>query len=212
MRQDTPFKICIILSTCIHLAVLHPWPFLRLIPEPDISSQRIELVYLQNNLIEDVIVKDTKPVISVKQKAEKSSSGSAEPYIEKEVAVPKITIFEIAQDPKAEDAGLAESVLDKIAFENYYLEVREKIKSALEKNGKRFDREGEVYLKFTIKRGGELRDLALYKNSTGNIPLLEKIAIKSVKEASPFPPFDEEITKAELPFKLPIRFILHPHN
>ena len=91
-------------------------------------------------------------------------------------------------------------------YEDYCLKVREKIKSILEKNRIRFTKEGEVCVRFIIDRNGALKDLSLYKSSSKNTHPLEKITIESIKQASPFMPFDDKMDEKELLFKLPIRF------
>ncbi len=170
---------------------------------PEIPSQRIELTYFREELT------------SIKSKTEKKSVEAAEQKelkiaITKTPEAPVPLVAETYTEAKIDLKPEGNSSEDGGTLENYYLKVREEIKSALEKHGKRFTREGEVYVKFIISKDGALKELALYKNSTRGASSLEAIAIKSIKEASPFPPFDDGINKAELPFKVPIRFALQP--
>ncbi len=220
------FKICIILSTCVHLAVLYPRSFLHLIPKQERPSQRIELTYFRSGPIKDVVVKDIKPITvqkevkparyplsNVVKLAEIKTPEVPEPLIVETYTEPKIDLkSEMPEGFREEKGNTADgsSEDDAMLLEGYHLKVREKIKGMLEKNGKRFTREGEVYVKFVISKAGTLKDLVLYKDSGKEMHSLEAIAIKSIKEASPFPPFDSEIEETELSFKIPIRFTLHP--
>ena len=86
------------------------------------------------------------------------------------------------------------------------LTIREMIRTAIEKNCKRIPKEGDVSVRFIIDRNGNIKEVALYKTSRRGIKFLENIAIRSIKEASPFPPFSDEMQDKELPLILPIRF------
>lgn len=220
MWRDAPFKICLILSTFIHLTFLYPWSFLEVTPSAKITFQKLELTYFKVGETEDVLVKDIKPITSIKEKSEKEDTKTkrlekikidlkrdAESKIEEEKT--KEEKPEIAKVPQRETDAKESDSEDETLRDSYYLEVREKIKAALEKNGRRFMKEGDVYVRFIVKRDGTLKDLILYKKSGKNMRVLEEIAIKSIKEASPFPAFDESMKEAELPFDLPIRFSLH---
>jgi len=223
MSSNTPFKICIILSVFTHLAVICPWPFLRLMSKPEIPFKKIELTYFLEGPVKDVIIKDIKPVTSVREerikniktatrkKADNDLSEALELKIKKnkgaseEITSETSGNFEnkktVATKNNSEDTGIRE---------NYYLKVREKIKSILEKNCRGRMEEGEVYVKFIITKNGTLKDLVLYKNSLKNARFLEAMAIKSIRQASPFPPFDDGINETELLFKQPIQITHHP--
>ncbi len=68
-------------------------------------------------------------------------------------------------------------------------------------------RESEVGIKFVLDRNGNLKDIFLYRGTGPDASSLEKLAVKSVKEASPFPPFSDKIKEGELQFNLPIRVV-----
>ncbi len=207
MSSNAHFKICIILSTFIHLTLLHSRPFMPFIQRSEMPSQRIELTYFQESPAKDVVIKNIKPIVSSKTPGA-STPLMVETYkkVEIDLKPEESTSLQVEEIKTVEPMDSASE--DGEVLENYYLKVREMIKSALEKNGKQFTKEGEVYIKFVISRNGDLRDLALYKTSTKDISSLEVIAIKGIKDASPFPTFAGEIDKKELPFKIPIRFTL----
>ena len=220
MRRDTTFKVCIIISACIHIAILIPWSFFNIISMPEVSFQRIELSYFKDGPVTDVLIKDIKPITSVKGRTDEQNIKTAKlkevkiglnEKTKKSSEAAKDTIAKISKDAEPEDLGTIEGdVEDGLAYMDYYLRVREKIKSTLEKNGRRFMQEGDIHVRFTITRDGTLKDLMLYKKSGGYVVPLETIAIKSIKDASPFPAFGEDIKEGEIPFDLPIRFTRHP--
>lgn len=224
MWRNTPFKICIVLSACTHIAIIYPWPFLQSMSRPEISFQRIELTYFEEGAIQDVLIKDLKPITSVKQASRKKNiemvklekvkidlKKSSESKFEQKPIVAKNTISGISKDSRQKNSDTTESASkDEIIRENYCLKVREKIKSILEKKSKRFTGEGEIYARFIINRNGILKNLTMHKGSGKGTHLFGIIAIESIKEASPFPSFGDEIKENELLFKLPIRFTYHP--
>ena len=64
MRQDAPLRIFIIVSAFIHITVLCPWPFLRMMPRPEVSFRKIELTYFQDSERDDVFIKDSASLTS----------------------------------------------------------------------------------------------------------------------------------------------------
>ncbi len=146
------FKICIILSTCVHLAVLCPRSFLRLIPKQEWPSQRIELTYFRSDPIKEVVVKDIEPITAQKEvkpvryslsnvvrPAEIKTPEVPEPLIVETYTEPKIDLKPETPESLREEKGNTadgSSEDDAILLEGYQLKVRERIKAMLEKNGK----------------------------------------------------------------------------
>lgn len=90
---------------------------------------------------------------------------------------------------------------------NYYQVVREKIKDYAYKNYAG-DSTGEVFLIFTVLSNGSLSDLGLIEEKSVENKFLKSIALKSVRYASPFPPFPREIVHPRLKFNIIICFEL----
>jgi outer membrane biosynthesis protein TonB len=65
---------------------------------------------------------------------------------------------------------------------------------------------GEVYLTFILARDGDLRDINIIEGKTYASEYLRGSAIRSVKEASPFPPFPQDLNYPELTFNVIISF------
>ena len=224
MWQDISFKVCIILSTCIHIAVLYPRPLLRLMSKPEITFKRIELTYLKEGGIKEVLVKSSEPITSIRQKSEKTDiettklekveivlKQSPKAKIEKIKEEKEDILPEIPEDSERKKTDTVKTVSGDTGIrEDYCLRVREKIKSALEKNRRHFTKDGEIHVRFAITRDGILKNLTVDKRTDKNIRQLVTIALESIKKASPFPPFSDKMDENELLFKLPIRFTCHP--
>jgi periplasmic protein TonB len=67
---------------------------------------------------------------------------------------------------------------------------------------------GGVYLTFILARTGELREINIIENKTNANDYLRQVAIRSVREASPFAPFPQDLRYPELTFNVIISFEL----
>ncbi len=89
-------------------------------------------------------------------------------------------------------------------YMNYYNMIRERIRA----NAYKYytcQEKGEVFLSFVVNSDGQLGGIYLNKNFSSKNKLV-KIAFKSIKEASPFPPFPEELKFSKLQFNISIYF------
>ena len=90
------------------------------------------------------------------------------------------------------------------AYMDYYHLIREKIRV----NAYRYynsSSQGQVFLTFIVSNGGNLEEIYLNATSSENKELTE-IALKSIKEAAPFPPFPPELNYPRLQFNVSIYF------
>jgi len=91
------------------------------------------------------------------------------------------------------------------AYMNYYRIIREKIRANAYHNYNT-NRKGEVLVGFLILKDGTLKDIRLNPESVNN-KTLQVIALKSIKEAAPFPAFPAELKKySQLRFSISIYF------
>lgn len=98
--------------------------------------------------------------------------------------------------------------IDKInnpSYLTYYQIVREKIRRAAYQSYTRTET-GEVYLTFVIANNGFLKDVKLIEEKSSRDPYLKEIALKSIRDASPFPVFDKELDYPQLSFNVVISF------
>lgn len=91
------------------------------------------------------------------------------------------------------------------SYLNYYQFVREKIRRAAYQNYGR-SQEGEVYLSFIVLKEGSLKDVRLVEQKSSLNPYLRGVALKSIKDASPFPVFPRDLDYPQLSFNVIISF------
>ncbi len=112
--------------------------------------------------------------------------------VKKKITLPAVTPLDIDK-------------IDNPSYISYYQIVREKIKRAAYQNYSRTD-VGEVYLSFIIARDGYLRDIRLAEDKSCVNVYLREIALRSLKDASPFPNFPKELDYPYLSFNVVISF------
>jgi TonB family protein len=88
---------------------------------------------------------------------------------------------------------------------SYYQLVREKIKRAAYQNYTGTEI-GEVTISFVVSKDGSLKDLRLIADKSSPSEYLTEIALRSIREASPFPGFPQELDYPQLSFNLAITF------
>ena len=100
--------------------------------------------------------------------------------------------------------------LEKInnpTYVTYYQLVREKIRRAAYQNYSRGET-GVVYLAFVISTNGILRDVRLIEEKSSVNYYLRETALRSIRDASPFPAFPKELDYPQLSFNVIISFEL----
>ncbi|MFA6321760.1 MAG: energy transducer TonB [Candidatus Omnitrophota bacterium] len=92
------------------------------------------------------------------------------------------------------------------SYSNYYKLIREKIVHKVEYNYKDYYRNGDVSLFFTLKLDGSLDRIDVDIDKSTKDRRLIDVAIKSLQQASPFPPFPKELNVPKASFDLTISF------
>lgn len=95
--------------------------------------------------------------------------------------------------------------INNASYISYYQIVREKIRRTAYQNYTRTET-GEVYLSFIISCEGDLKDVHLIEEKSSFDPYLRNVALRSIKEASPFPGFPKELDYPQLTFNVIISF------
>jgi TonB family protein len=95
--------------------------------------------------------------------------------------------------------------IDNPSYINYYQIVREKIRRSAYRNYMH-NETGEVYLSFIISNDGLIRDVRLAEEKTIVNDYLKNIALRSIRDASPFPNFPKELDYPQLSFNIIISF------
>jgi len=98
--------------------------------------------------------------------------------------------------------------LEKInnpTYVSYYQFVREKIRRAAYQHYTRTET-GEIYLAFVISSDGSLQDVRLIEDRSAGNSYLRDISLRSIRGASPFPPFPKDLDYPQLSFNVIISF------
>lgn len=95
--------------------------------------------------------------------------------------------------------------IDNPSYINYYQIVREKIRRSAYQNYTQ-NETGEVYVSFIISNDGYIKGVHLVEDKTTANDYLRGIALRSVKDASPFPNFPKELDYPQLSFNIIISF------
>ena len=95
--------------------------------------------------------------------------------------------------------------IDNPSYISYYQIVREKIRRSAYQNYTR-NETGEVYVSFIISNDGYIKDVRLADEKTTANDYLKNIALRSIRDASPFPNFPKELDYPQLSFNIIISF------
>jgi outer membrane biosynthesis protein TonB len=91
-------------------------------------------------------------------------------------------------------------------YVNYYQLIREKIRSRLKDNYRYYNREGDVYLSFTLTPNGSLLSYSIDKSRSTQDDILLQITGNSLKAVSPFPSLPRSLTASKMSFSIAISF------
>jgi len=139
-----------------------------------------------------------KPLISTTASEESSKEASFKPKNLVSSLVPKKTkVFSHSTKSNSDD-----SLNDYLHKLRLLIEKNKEYPFAARKRGL----EGKVVLEFALNIKGELVSLKI-KRSSG-YAILDKAAIKAVKNATPFPPLPQEICSRQILINLPVCFCL----
>ena len=98
------------------------------------------------------------------------------------------------------------SKLQDPVFATYYQAIREKIRKAAKRRyeGKRDS--GDVSLGFTLFSNGRLKEASVFRKTSQATSNLGVLAVQSLVDASPFPPFPGRFEREQLSFLVVLTF------
>jgi len=222
MFFDRTFLIAILISACVHGAILFQTSNLTLFSR-NTKNKKVEVSYLktpQENNARNIPVKSQLlPRVSVKQKTQ---GAEPPPYIDKSAifrqdryspGLPRPSFSKpalvnpdiIAVKKKVVIPPIDIQKINNPIYVSYYQMVREKIRHCAYNNFIQAE-EGEVYLTFTASSDGNIRDIHLVEEKSSSSPYLRKVGFASIKDASPFPNFPKELDYPQLTFNVIISF------
>ncbi len=217
------FQITFFISLIAHGAILWQNPNFNFFPK-DKKETNLEVSYVKRP------IESKEPLKTITPKREPFLKLSAQVTVENRTPPPfidKENFFKGVGKVSLSDPGFAKPVFNKpdiIAIKkkitlppidinkinnpsyiSYYQIVREKIKRSAYQNytGKEV---GEATVLFVISCDGYLKDLRLKEENSRLSTYLRETALKSIKEASPFPNFPKELDYPQLSFNLTITF------
>jgi len=195
--MDMPFAKAVAVSVIIHAAIFAPLYRAAIVEEP--------VKKMNEMVVEYVVSKDkprTPPPETPRLELAKNISMTA---VDKPAATPvkeEERNKEAHEDPAKKQAEIR-STKDYI---NYYQLIREKIRRKLKTNYTDKSKEGMVTLAFTLSSDGALKKAEVVKAASVDDLFLQKIAVSSVEEASPFKAFPKALSQPEMQFNLTVEF------
>jgi TonB family protein len=224
MESNRVFKITLIISFCVHGAILLSNPNLNVFPKQK-PEQKMEVSYVRppEEKARELKVQSLKsePFLKIPSKIT-ADRRIPPPFVDKE------NIFKINKSVSLEQARLNKPTtllkpdviavkkkitlppvdMDKInnsSYISYYQIVREKIRRSAYQNYTSSET-GEAYLSFVVSSDGQLKDVRLSEEKSSPNAYLKQIALRSIRDASPFPAFPKELDYPRLSFNVVISF------
>ena len=139
---------------------------------------------------------------------ENSSGGQKAIQIQKPTGFSKPTFMNsqvLAIKKKISLPAIEMAKIDNPSYISYYQIVREKIRRSAYQNYTH-NETGEVYISFIITNDGYIKDVRLAEEKTTANDYLKDIALRSIRDASPFPNFPKELDYPQLSFNIIISF------
>lgn len=224
MAPERNFQIALVLSLIAHSVVLVNYHSLDFLPLPK-KSLIMKITYIKNI---PQLTEVKKQTLNKKFSALKLPQPSNS--FEKESLLPpanKENLLSITRQnlPRSQAAvkpavirpdiipGKKKISLSRVesekshnqSYDTYYDFVREKIRRAAYQNYNR-NETGEIYLAFIISSTGTLQDARIIEEKSSINNYLREVALRSIKDAAPFPSFPQELDYPQLSFNVIISF------
>lgn len=175
-------------------------PFLKLDSKMVIGTRRAPLPYIEPE--------------NSSGNSKASSSGRERRGLASASQIPKATGFSkptfinsqvLAIKKRISLPAIEMAKIDNPSYISYYQIVREKIRRSAYQNFTH-NETGEVYASFIITNDGYIKDVRLAEEKTTVNEYLKDIALRSIRDASPFPNFPKELDYPQLSFNIIISF------
>ena len=224
MVPDRTFQITLLISLITHTIIFFNYPELVLLPERK-KPVMVEVVYLKNPPDfsktqkqalpkENLFLKLTSKIKNLEKSIPAPSPDKnaifniRRPAVSREPAFIKPLVIRpdvIAVRKKITLPPIDVNKINNPSYVSYYQLVREKIRRAAYQNYTHTET-GEIYLTFLISNTGILKDVRLIEEKSAPNFYLRDIALRSIKDAAPFPPFPKELDYPQLSFNVIISF------
>ena len=219
------FYMALLISLAVHLSIGGGSLLVKGKSTAVVKKKRMEVLYTvpkkedpQAKLSKDKLVE--KPVKEEKIALHDSLSSIA--LVKEHIVKPdalkvyervpeKVRSFNMAAKKTVSVPALQSEKINNPSYANYYSLIRGRIKQRANFNYSD-NYTGEVYLTFILTNDGALKELQILENRTTGGQFLRTIGLKSIKEATPFPPFPKELHYPELTFNVVISFQVHEES
>ena len=218
MSVDRKFFIFLTLSILIHSLIFFNFSRVRFNPPLKDDFKKLEVTYFKFQKDLSLLQR----ALGDLKKISRLEASSLDKDLSKNTQISKVLDMDISLDkspPEAKQEGALQATelkkvqipplegKDKLipGFENYYNVIRNKIKQRAEQKFTGSE-EGIVYVSFVVMANGQLKDTKIVEEKSVSSPYLQRIAIQSIQDASPYPVFPKEVNFSILSVKLPISF------
>ena len=186
----------------------------------------VEITYFQ--IRETPQIKEVPQWVTIPQKTNSEEKVSVESTTENKIEVPAEATLGTSQtvkvalpkeapaEEKKEGQGqtLEEETLTKEmtsrlrdpVFMTYYQGIREKIRKAAKRRYQNRLAQGDVSVGFTLFSNGRVKEVRVLKENPQTASLLRSLAIQSLLDASPFPPFPDPLRHDQISFLVVLTF------
>ena len=214
------FYLALLLSLGVHLSIAGGSLLVKSKNSSNVKIKKMEVFYtVPKKEDPKTQVHKEKPIDNPPVKTEKITlhdSLSSVVLVKEHVAQPdalkvyervpeKVRSFNLVAKKTVSVPALQSEKINNPSYANYYSLVRGRIKQRAYFNYSEYYA-GEVYVTFILTSDGTLKELQILEDRTTGGQYLRTIGLKSVKEASPFPPFPKELHYPELTFNVVISF------
>lgn len=228
MLANRPFVSALLISFFAHGAILVSRPDFHFLPQK--KAQELEIEYIQDTKKKerDGDYKPEKknkiePLLNLQAKIS-AKKAPPPPFVDKQeifssqvrkialggsgLSKPVLSqpdIISIKKRITLPPLPLAAEKSNNPSYISYYQIIREKIKRAAYQNYTRTEM-GEVYLTFIISHYGFVSQERIVAEKSAASRYLWEVALKSVRDAAPFPVFPKELDYLQLTFNVVVSF------
>lgn len=206
MIKDFSFRSAILFSSLLHVGVfvgggrlypLHSFSIVEKHPEtleisyphpPDLGKTTASYPLSQDHsqVLFPFPKEERIPVSEIQEREETFSSESSEEEI--------LTGLQLTHE-------------EKPLYLTYYQAIREKIRWSIQKHYLPGLKKGEILLTFVLFSNGKLKEVKAREKESFQDRRLKEVAVRSVIDVSPFPPFPEGLRRRFIPFRVLITFM-----
>ena len=220
--MDRTLRISLFISFFAHALLVIPISNINLLRQLQ-SPLPIEVTYhkIKNdspNIQKDLLTKNnlgfknsqlkTIPPFVLKREMSVPDFIKEDLLANKESELKKTTLVKTDAVKKKVTVPVMESTnIKSPVYKSYSRSIRGKITYYAHKNYNGSE-EGFVYVTFVISADGQLKEVIILDEESRGSSFLKDIVVKSIKDASPYPPFPKDFGSPQISFKVIVSFEL----